>query len=281
MALRQEAESCLDQSGIRTTSSNEYSCHFNGNGRDFVLLNKDLIYHHKVIHFHFTTYDVRRGTDIINPGTSRCNIMLLADQVNSVIDSSNLHRFLYAQVLGAYHANVIYTGPGMHDYEPCCFNFLWVRWFEVVNPASSGWEASKLDSVRFPPLCEETLLGFIDPKDVLHGCHIIPAVTILFPRANHLPLFQHGQCPSHSGTFQKHAFACFFLLASIYYLHAFYTMLTIPIPRLSHYAQRPYPMPIPHYLHIASSYELHAHSALFTYTYHMFSHTSTMLSLSI
>ena len=106
-------------------------------------------------------------------------------------------------------------------------------------------------------------------------------VTILFPRANHLPLFQHGQCPSRSGTFQKHAFACFFLLASIYYLHAFYAMLTIPIPRLLHHAQRPYPMPIPHYLHLDSSYELHAHSALFTYTYHMFSHTSTMLSLSI
>ena len=115
----------------------------------------------------------------------------------------------------------------------------------------------------------------------LDGPDTVVDVTILFPRANHLPLFQHGQRPSRSGTFQKHALACFFLLASIYYLHAFYAMLTILIPRLSHYAQRPYPMPIPHYLHIVSSYELHAHSALFTYTYHMFSHTSTMLSLSI
>ena len=51
----------------------------------------------------------------------------------------------------------------------------WVQWFEVVNPASSGWEASKLDSVCFPPLCEEASLGFVDPKDNLHGCHIIPA----------------------------------------------------------------------------------------------------------
>jgi len=173
-ALHQEAELRPDQSGIRTTSNNEYS-HFDGNGRDFVLLNKDLIYHHNLIRFHFTTYDVRRGTDIINPGTSRCNIMLLADQVDGVTDPPNLHRFLYARVLGAYHANVTYTGPGMRDYEPRRFDFLWVRWFEVVNPASSGWEASKLDSVRFPPLCEEASLGFVDPKDVLRGCHIIPA----------------------------------------------------------------------------------------------------------
>ena len=175
--LCQEAELRLDQSSIRTTSNNENSHPFDSNGRDFVLLNKDLIYHHKLIHFHFTMYDVRWGTDIINPGTSRCNIMLLADQVDSATDSSNSHRFLYARVLGAYHANVIYTGPGMHDYEPHRFNFLWVQWFEVVNPASSGWEASKLDSVCFPPLSEEASLGLVDPKDVLHGCHIIPAFT--------------------------------------------------------------------------------------------------------
>lgn len=140
-----------------------------------MLLDKDLIYHHKLIRFHFTTYDVRRGTDIINPGTSRCNVMLLADQVDGATDSSNLHHFLYARVLGAYHANVIYTGPGMRDYKLHRFDFLWVRWFEVVNPASSGWEASKLDSVRFPPLREEASFGFVDPKDILRGCHIIPA----------------------------------------------------------------------------------------------------------
>ena len=61
------------------------------------------------------------------------------------------------------------------DYEPHWFNFLWVRWFEVMNPGSSGWEAYKLDSVRFPPLCDEASFGFVDPKDVLRGCHIIPA----------------------------------------------------------------------------------------------------------
>ena len=101
--------------------------------------------------------------------------MFLADQVDGATDSSNLRHFLYARVLGAYHANVIYTGPGMCDYETRRFDFLWVRWLEVVNPASSGWEASKLDSVRFPPMHEEASFGFVDPKDVLRGCHITPA----------------------------------------------------------------------------------------------------------
>ena len=91
-------------------------------------------------------------------------------------------------------------------------------------------------------------------------------VTILFPRANHRPLFQHGRCPSHSETFQKHALACFFLLTRIYYLHAFHIMLTIPIscPTISFHA---YPSLFTH----CFSYTLHACSALFTYTCHMLS----------
>jgi hypothetical protein len=110
--------------------------------------------------------------DIINAGTSCCNVMLLA---NDADDSSSPHHFLYARVLGAYHTNVIYTGPGMLDHEPCRFNFLWVRWFEVVDPASSGWINSTLDMVRFPPMHRSGSFSFVDLRDVLRGCHILPA----------------------------------------------------------------------------------------------------------
>ena len=137
-----------------------------------LFLKNDYIYHHKRIRFHHTTYDVRCGTDIINAGTSRCNIMLLA---NDGEDSSRPHHFFYARVLGAYHTNVIYTGPGMRDHEPRRFEFLWVRWFEVVDPASSGWSNSSLDMVRFPPMQHSSSFGFVDPRDVLRGCHLLPA----------------------------------------------------------------------------------------------------------
>ena len=93
--------------------------------------------------------------------------MLLADDAKS--------HFLYAQVLGRYYVNVIYTGPGMCDFEACHFDFLWVRWFEVVNPGSTGRSTSKLDSVHFPPMNKDSSFGFVDPKDVLHGCYILPA----------------------------------------------------------------------------------------------------------
>jgi hypothetical protein len=175
MVLLQEAESLSEPSSIRTGSDTGPYHSPEGNACDFVFLKNDRIYHHRIIRFHFTTYDVQRGTDIVNPGTSHCNIMLLADDAEGSIISSNPHHFLYARVLGAYHVNVIYTGPGMHDFEARRFDFLWVRWFEVVNPGSSGRSTSKLDSVCFPPMNENHSFGFVDPKDVLRGCHILPA----------------------------------------------------------------------------------------------------------
>ena len=103
------------------------------------------------------------------------------------------------------------------------------------------------------------------------------SVTILFPCANHPPLFQHGRHPSHSKMFQKHALACFFLLTRIYYLHAFNIMLTMPIPCLSPHAQRSHSMPIPHYLHIVCHmhsmlvlHYLHTHAIHFPYSDHAF-----------
>jgi len=136
-----------------------------------VFLKNDNVYNHKRVRFHFTTYDMRRGTDIVNAGTSHCNVMLLADDAMS---SSRPRLFLYARVLGTYHANIIYTGPGSRDQKPRRINFLWVRWFEVVDPASSGWSKSRLDLVRFPPMHQDSSFGFVDPRDVLRGCHILP-----------------------------------------------------------------------------------------------------------
>ena len=171
MALLQEA-TALSEPSSRLGSATGPFHSSNGNAYDSMFLKNDCIYHHKLIQFHFTTYDVQHGSDIINPGTSHCNIMLLADDAEGSPISSN--HFLYAQVLSGYHANVIYTGPGMCDFEACHFNFLWVQWFEIVNPGSSGRSASKLDSVHFPPM-NKASFGFVDPKDVLQGCHILPA----------------------------------------------------------------------------------------------------------
>ena len=120
-------------------------------------------------------YDMWHRTDIIRPGTNLCNIMLLTDLTDNPAPTS--HRFLYAQVLGAYHANVIYTGPGMRDYKAHHFDVLWVQWYEVVDPGSSRSSNHTLDSVHFPRLCEDDSFGFVDLIDILQGCHLLPAFS--------------------------------------------------------------------------------------------------------
>ena len=88
--------------------------------------------------------------------------------------SSTAHPFCYARVLGIYHANIIFIGPESRDYQSRRLEFLWVRWFEVLeNPA--GWEHYSLDKGRFVPVHREGAFGFIDPEDVLRCCHLIPA----------------------------------------------------------------------------------------------------------
>lgn len=110
----------------------------------------------------FTTYDVRRGSDIIHPGTERCDVMLLAHE-----DGESSHQYWYARVLGIYHANVTVADGSLRGFERK--EFALVRWFgrdEEDNGRSGltrvGWD-------------EENEYGFVDPQHILRACHIVPA----------------------------------------------------------------------------------------------------------
>lgn len=153
-----------------------------------ILIKDNRIYCHKLARFYHTTYDVRRSEDIINPKTQHSNIMLLAE--NNSMDHScsdpssttTWHPFIYARVLGIYHVNVVYVGPGMSGYAPLRFDFLHVRWFQHDGPGavtaksgpSSDWTSLRLDRLSFPPMARPDSFGFVDPSLVLRACHIIP-----------------------------------------------------------------------------------------------------------
>jgi len=111
-------------------------------------------------------YDMCCEADMINPRTDHNNIMLLAR------DGSN-HWFCYARVLGIYHANVIYMGPGSKDFLSRCIEFLWVCWFELAH-LSASWNSWLLDKVRLVPMNRADAFGIVDPGDVLRGCHLVP-----------------------------------------------------------------------------------------------------------
>jgi len=138
-----------------------------------IFFKSDRMYRHHLARFNYTTYDVRRSQDVINPATSHCNIMLLANNADS--DGDSIHPFLYARVLGIYHVNVIYTGEGSLDYTARRVEFLWVRWFVYDSNRSLEWADLKLDPIRFPSMADKEAFGFVDPREVLRGCHIVPA----------------------------------------------------------------------------------------------------------
>ena len=91
------------------------------------------------------------------------------------------HPFIYGRVLSVFHVNVVYNGPGMVDYNPRRFDVLWVRWYNLENPplrkskAANPKAPRRLDRLVFPPLDDKGSVAFLDPADVLRGCHIIPA----------------------------------------------------------------------------------------------------------
>jgi hypothetical protein len=157
------------QSGIRPVGEREA----NSRDRDSVFFKNDRIYRHNLARFNYTTYDVRRAQDVINPSTSHRDILLLANNGEDNDDSD--HPFLYARILGIFHTNVIYTGGEEPDYNARRVEFLWVRWFEYDGSRSVRWDECKLDSVHLPPMATEGAFGFVDPSNVLRSCHVIPA----------------------------------------------------------------------------------------------------------
>ncbi|KJA19277.1 hypothetical protein HYPSUDRAFT_99107, partial [Hypholoma sublateritium FD-334 SS-4] len=152
-----------------------------------VLIKDNRVFQHKLARFYHTTYDVRGSEDIINPNTPHCNVMLLADHEPTdgsfePSDSDAFHPFLYARVIGIYHTNIVYTGPGMKGYEAMRFDFLHVRWLQLDPVQSQGqstcaWTSLRLDRLSFPPMAQKTSIGFLDPNLVLRGCHLIPAYS--------------------------------------------------------------------------------------------------------
>jgi hypothetical protein len=53
--------------------------------------------------------------------------------------------------------------------------FIWVRWYKIMESHRTGWGTHRLDRLEFPPIDEADSFGFIDPSDIMRGCHIIPA----------------------------------------------------------------------------------------------------------
>ncbi|THU98313.1 hypothetical protein K435DRAFT_818914 [Dendrothele bispora CBS 962.96] len=123
--------------------------------RDLIKLNHDRIYSHKVLHINYTTYDMRRSQDCINPRT----------HADVMVHSSNPEiPYWYARVLCIYHAEVMYGNKKPYRQ----MDFLWVHWFTIDE--DQGFRLHFVDAHK------ECAFGFIqDPNDVVRAVHLIPA----------------------------------------------------------------------------------------------------------
>lgn len=128
-----------------------------------ILFKNNWIYQHHLMQLNYITYDIHRAWDSINPNTNHQDIMLLAN-----ISNSNEHLFCYARVLGIFHANIIYNGPGLMNYQPHCLEFLWIHWFEVITSPKEQ-DACGLDILHFVPMYRDDAFGFVNLSDVLRS----------------------------------------------------------------------------------------------------------------
>ncbi|THV02940.1 hypothetical protein K435DRAFT_652391, partial [Dendrothele bispora CBS 962.96] len=128
----------------------------------------DRIYRHKVVRINYTTYDLRRNQDSINPRTHP-DVMVLSPP-------DSIHPFTYGRVIGIFHCNVqLKKTARFKAIRHHRVDFLWVRWYQYDLNYPSGWQAKRLHRLSFVDSKDPSAFGFIHPMDVLRGVHIIPA----------------------------------------------------------------------------------------------------------
>lgn len=115
----------------------------------------------------YTTYDLRREQDTINPRT-RADIMVLSHE------EEKTHPYWYARVIGIFHINVEHCQDNTGLYScPTRMEFLFIRWFQRdISPA--GWAAKRLHRLVFFYEDNPDAYGFLDPDSVIRGVHLIP-----------------------------------------------------------------------------------------------------------
>ena len=141
---------------------------FTDEERSSVQVVNNTIYSASQLSVNYTTYDVRRDRDTINPSTHPF-VMLRSPEV-----ATGIHPYWYAQVLKIYHANVSTTHPEASRNSAQRMEFLWVQWLGIEPGYRSGSKVARLPKVGFVEDSDKDTFGFLDPDLVIRGSHLIP-----------------------------------------------------------------------------------------------------------
>ncbi|KAF7974699.1 hypothetical protein HWV62_11479 [Athelia sp. TMB] len=142
---------------------------FSSTERGTIRISDNKIYSAKVFRVNFTTYDLQRDQDTLNPRT-HCDVMVMSPETEE-----GAHPYWYARVLGVFHVKFLHVGPASKSSSEQHMEVLWVRWFGVVPGHRYGFETGRLPKIGFVPEDMPAPFGFLDPSLVIRGCHLIPA----------------------------------------------------------------------------------------------------------
>jgi hypothetical protein len=151
----------------RLVGNDESDGQFTNQDRMSLKLINDRIYRHKVLRVNYTTYNVRRDQDSLNPRT-HADVMVLS--------RDDTHPYWYARIVGIFHAMALQTGPKSKSRDPEKMEFLFVRWFGLDYDEVGGWKTKKLHEIGF--VGGDEAFGFINPADIIRGVHLIPRFSL-------------------------------------------------------------------------------------------------------
>lgn len=143
---------------------------FSNEDHNYLRICDNRVYSVQTLAVNYTTYDVRRDRDTINPRT-HCDVMVASPDT-----SAKAHRFWYARVLGICYVWVCDDRPGSPNRAAQRVDFLWIRWFGMVDGHRHGLRVARLPKVGFIKEQDASpTFGFLDPSLVVRACHLIPA----------------------------------------------------------------------------------------------------------
>ena len=149
---------------------------FTAQERNALIIINNRIYKHNTLRVNYTTYDLQRAQDSLNPRT-HADFMTLSHEDQDDMDPGNIFPYWFGRIIGIYHAAVMYTGPESHSEvpQPQRMEFLFVRWFGRDLNHRAGWRHRRLNRIRFVEGDDDAPFGFLDPQEVIRGVHLIPA----------------------------------------------------------------------------------------------------------
>lgn len=137
--------------------------------RDCIVFENNRIYNHPLLRVNYTTYDLQRKQDTVNP-LSHADVMVLLQE------EERTHPYWYAQVIKIFHVMVQHQKDQYsHFKKPIRMDVLFMWWFQMDSNYLAGWDVKRLYHLQFfEKDCLADTFGFIDPNLVVQGVHLIP-----------------------------------------------------------------------------------------------------------